>query len=174
MSLLEHQRRVAAALHVDADVGDPAIEVIRGAVRRWAVLQLVELCPLTTRMLALVDRLDGEVIRQLAAADRPPSVHRWSHDMLVRLVGDTDHTVADVARLELACVAPDRCVDTDPGPWRLERQPEVLVAALLDGEDPRRRPRSPCWIDLRRHGESWHLVRDDARRLVGHASTTGT
>jgi hypothetical protein len=159
MRLDDYERAVRDALHPDAAVLDPGIGVIREAVRRWAHLQLVSLCPLTTRLLALDGRCASEIDRYLAAGGRPCSIHLWSQAFLVRLTRHDDPFVADVARFELACVAPQTADAAHPEPWSTWIDPGSFVADLLIGEDPRSREPARCWLRLRRHDGRWHLER---------------
>ena len=159
MPLEDYERSVLADLQPNAAVSDRAVSVIRDSVRRWALLQLVSLCPLTTRFLALDGRCESEVDLQLAVGARPCSIHRWSHAFLVRLSRHADPFVVDVARFELACVAPETAHALEPGPWSAWIDPGRLVADLLAGRDPRSRDQAAVWLQLRQDEGGWHIER---------------
>jgi hypothetical protein len=157
-SLVAHQRTVMAALAPQVTAPDPATAVLRESVRRWARLQLSNVCPLTTMVLGHHGRLVDEVDTQLALGGRPTSIHRWGQDLLARLLDDPDPLVAEMAHLELACVAPQRAAALRPGPWQTTLDPAATVADLLAGRDPRKRSRTDCRLVVQHDERGWHLV----------------
>lgn len=157
-SLADHERAVRADLAPQSTTSEPATAVLRASVRRWALLQLSDVCPLTTMLLRHDGRLDDEVDALLAVGHRPTSIHRWGQDLLVRLLDDRDPFIADLAHMELALVAPRRADELRPGAWRTSFDPESTVVDLLAGRDPRARATRESWFVVEHDERGWRVA----------------